>query len=261
MPVSFAAGVAHSILGELLTVMLPELDDIELRVLGVLIEKSLSQPGIYPLTINAIIQGANQKQNRDPVMELTEADVARALGRLQQKSLAEQAPPAPGARANRFKHSVVEKFQWDRRDQAIMAELMIRGRQTPGELRTHASRLTPFGDLESVQATLRELAGKETPFVMELPREPGRSANRWKHMLGGDGVAVGAGEQGRSTSTEAESGVEASSQVVAESATSDLAQLVNRLVRLEARVECLEREVARLQGSGRSGAHLSDEQV
>lgn len=166
------------------------LNDIEQRVLGVLIEKSLTQPGSYPLTLNAVLLGANQKQNRDPVVEYAEADVSRALHSLQLKGLVKQAAPAMGARANRFEHHVVEALHWDQREQAIMAELLLRGRQTPGELRTHASRMTPLQDMESVFAILQGLATAVPPFALELPREPGRSANRWQHRMGEDKSTV-----------------------------------------------------------------------
>lgn len=160
------------------------LDDIEQRVLGVLIEKSLTQPDAYPLTFNSILLGANQKQNRDPVREFTEREISEALRTLELKKLVTQAPPALGARSVRFRHHAVEQFRWDRREQAIMAELLLRGRQTAGELRTHAARMTPFADLEAVAVTLHALRNHETPLVEELAREPGRSANRFRHLLG-----------------------------------------------------------------------------
>ncbi len=166
--------------------MRPTVDDIEIRVLGVLMEKSLTQASTYPMTMNAIVLGANQKQNRDPVVEMSEGDVARALTRLQQKRLVKQAPPSAGARSNRFLHTCVEAFQWDRRQQAIMSELFLRGRQTPGEPRTHASRMTPFPDLDAIGNTLNDLSNQSPPFVEELLREPGRSANRWRHLLGSE---------------------------------------------------------------------------
>lgn len=159
------------------------LSDVEQRVLGVLMEKALTQPGSYPLTINAIVLGANQKQNRDPVVEYAESDIARAVHSLQVKGLVKQAPPSAGARANRFQHYAVEVFHWDRREQAVMTELLLRGRQTAGELRTRAERMTPLPDLEAVNHVLRGLATAATTFVEELPREPGRSANRWRHLL------------------------------------------------------------------------------
>lgn len=164
-----------------------KLTDIEQRVLGVLMEKALTQPGSYPLTINAILLGANQKQNRDPVVEYAESDIARAVHAMQVKGLVKQAPPSAGARANRFQHHAVEVFHWDRREQAIMTELLLRGRQTAGELRTRAERMTPLPDLEAVNHVLRALSSAASPFVEELPREPGRSANRWRHLLAESG--------------------------------------------------------------------------
>ncbi len=158
----------------------------ELRVLGVLIEKALTTPDAYPLTLNAIVAGCNQKQNRNPVLELDEGTVSRTTRTLRNKRIMEQAPPMPGARANRFQHLATEHFHWDRRELAIMAELMLRGPQTPGELRSRAGRMTPFQDVQSVVAIVDGLAGGETPFVKKLPREPGRSANRYCHLLGGD---------------------------------------------------------------------------
>ena len=160
------------------------LNEVELRVLGVLIEKSLSQAGSYPLTINAVLLGANQKQNREPVVEYPESDVSRALHTLANKNLVKQAAPNMGARSNRFEHNVVERFHWDRREQAVMAELMLRGRQTAGELRTRGSRMTPIPDLPAALAILTALAAYETPFAEELPREPGRSTTRFRHLLG-----------------------------------------------------------------------------
>lgn len=169
-----------------------ELSDVELRVLGVLIEKSMTQPSSYPLTLNAITLGANQLQNRDPVVQYSDSDVSAAIRTLTHKKLIEQAPPSPGARANRFRHCAAELFRWDRRQQAVMAELMLRGRQTAGELRSRASRMMSFPDVESVSVTLRELMGMQPAYVEELPREPGRSANRFRHRLSADAGAEAA---------------------------------------------------------------------
>lgn len=159
------------------------LGEIETRVLAVMIEKSLTQPNAYPMTINSIVLAANQKQNREPVVEYSESQVATALGELIKRQLVVQAPPEYGARANRFAHRVVEMLRWDRREQALMAELMLRGRQTAGELRTRASRMTPFADLAAVLTTLDQLRKYSPPYVQELAREPGRSANRFRHLL------------------------------------------------------------------------------
>ena len=160
-----------------------QLDEVELRILGVLIEKSLTQAATYPMTLNAIVLGANQKQNRDPVADFSEQEIAKALYTLEKRGLVQQAPPNPGARANRFGHNVVETLHWDRREQAVMAELILRGRQTAGELRSRASRMTPLNDLDSVGSILSALGASDPPCVEELSREPGRSANRFRHLL------------------------------------------------------------------------------
>lgn len=159
------------------------LTEIEARVLGVLIEKALTQAGSYPLSLNSLTLGCNQLQNREPVVTYSETDVSAALATLRHKGLTSQAVPAPGARVNRFEHRAVEVFHWDRPEAAVMAELLLRGRQTAGELRTHAGRMTPFQDLESVTRVLRGLMSSERRFVEELPREPGRSANRFRQLL------------------------------------------------------------------------------
>lgn len=209
-----------------------ELNETEIRVLGVLIEKSLTHPESYPLTLNTIVLGASQKQNRDPVLEYTEAQVASALQSLMDKELARQSPPALGARANRFEHSVVERWHWDRRDQAVMAELMLRARQTAGEIRTRATRMTPLNDLEAAMSVLRELARRDPPFLEELPREPGRSANRFRHLL-------------MARSADPASGV-ISGTVLAASTEKEPPRTPSALADLSDRVSRLEAQVARL---------------
>jgi len=169
------------------------LGEVEIRVLGVMIEKSLTQSSGYPMSVNAVTIGANQLQNRDPVVSISESEASTALRDLQHKGLAAQAPPSPGARVVRFEHRVVDRLHWDRRDQAVMAELMLRGRQTAGELRTHASRMTPLPDLAAVTSILEGLKAHDPPFVEELPREPGRSANRFRHLLGAATTPTAAG--------------------------------------------------------------------
>jgi len=226
------------------------LNAVELRVLGVLIEKQHTTPDAYPLTINTIVSGSNQKQNRDPVMGVADGEVSRALQTLQHKGLAHQAPPEPGARANRFQHRVVEALHWDKREQAVMAELMLRGRQTAGELRSRASRMAAFADLPAVLATLGELSAHEPPFVQELPREPGRSANRFRHLIGTDGeVAVSAVPGAGSASPEASAAMP-STAATGEMSPATLAgnpgadgDFADRLAALEARVAALERGV------------------
>ena len=165
--------------------MAVELKPAELRVLGVLIEKSMTNPDTYPVTLNALTLGCNQKSNRDPVMNLSEGEVGSAVHELQQWQLVSFADTPRGSRANRFRHEVEKRFGWNAAQRAIMAELMIRGPQTLGELRTRASRMTPLGDLSFLTEVLGELQNSEPPMVVELPRQPGKSTTRWAQLLGG----------------------------------------------------------------------------
>lgn len=217
------------------------LDDAEQRILGVLMEKSLSHAGSYPLTLNMIVLGANQKQNREPVVEYPERELARALHALQLKNLVGPAPSAIGARANRFEHRVVERLGWDRREQAIMAELLLRGHQTIGELRTRASRMTAFADLASVMVTLDVLAGGDVAYVEELEREPGRSTTRFRHLVGS------AEPSGVSDAPEAP-GVESVEEAVVPAVPlAPVEPLAERVASLERRVDELAEELAALK--------------
>ncbi|MGD2110083.1 MAG: YceH family protein [Phycisphaerae bacterium] len=225
--------------------MTKPLSDPELRVLGVLIEKSLAQPGAYPLTANAITTGCNQKQNRDPIVSYSESDVLQTLQRLESKGLVEHASPAQGARVYRYAHRAEQAFRWDRHQRAIMAELMLRGRQTAGELRTHAARMAPFADLGIVAHNLESLASHDPPWVEELPREPGRSATRFRHLLSADEPA---------TVPKASEPSEAAEPAPVKSNTADIDE---RLARLEARVDELGEIVKQLQSrsAGSATAH------
>lgn len=167
-------------------------DAIEQRVMGVLVEKSLSQPDYYPMTLNAIVTAANQKNNRDPVMELDEEAVWQALERLRGRGVVARVLAAPGARAERFRHELREAMDWGPRQQAVMAELFLRGPQTVGELRGRCARMHEFESLDVVTQTLNDLAARQPPCVGPLPREPGRSAIRYAHRLypEGEGPAV-----------------------------------------------------------------------
>lgn len=215
----------------------PMLNDAELRVLGVLIEKSLTQPGGYPMTMNAIVSGANQTQNREPVLELSEGEIAKALYSLGQKRFVAQAPPAAGARVNRFGHRVVERVGWDRREQAVMAELILRGRQTPGELRTRGGRMASIPDMAAVMSILQDLSSGERAFVEELTRVPGRSATRYRHLLAGERVREDAGAEAASGPATAVT-----------DAPADDAGLSQRVAALEERLSGLEEHLARLDG-------------
>ncbi|MCG8406677.1 MAG: YceH family protein [Phycisphaerales bacterium] len=166
--------------------MTMELKPEELRVLGVLIEKSLSQPAYYPMTLNAITNACNQKSNRDPVTSYDERVVSDAMATLRKKGLTDQAEPDRGSRAVRFRHKSEEHFGWNAAQRAIMAELMLRGPQTLGELRGRASRMTHLESQDYARELLKELENADPPLVVEMEREPGKSARRFAHLLGGE---------------------------------------------------------------------------
>ncbi len=161
------------------------LNEVERRVLGVLIEKALSQPDYYPMTLNAVVTACSQRSNRDPVMNVDEDAVLGALEALRRRGLVTIVLPAPGARTNRYKHTAEAHFGWGKRQQAIMAELLLRGPQTPGELRSRCSRMFTLESLEAVSIALGSLSGGESdpPVVTAMPREPGRSTIRYRHLL------------------------------------------------------------------------------
>lgn len=157
------------------------LDPNEIRVLGVLLEKEQTTPETCPLTVNAVLAGANQKTNRDPVMELTETQVIEALERLRQDVLAWR---TEGARSEKWQQSVVRRWGLDRAGKALMTLLLLRGPQTPGELRIRSERLHSFATLEEVEEALRRMADIDEPLVAELPRRPGQKEIRWTHLVG-----------------------------------------------------------------------------
>jgi uncharacterized protein YceH (UPF0502 family) len=161
------------------------LTEVETRVLGSLVEKELTTPDYYPLSLNALVNACNQKSNRDPMMNLNENAVSQALRSLEKEGLA---GPADGMdnRVTKFEHRLQEAFNFDRREIAILCELLLRGPQTPGELRSRAERMHPFEDLGQVQSTLQRLAQREPPLVKMLPRQPGTKEARYAHLLSGD---------------------------------------------------------------------------
>jgi uncharacterized protein YceH (UPF0502 family) len=158
-----------------------KLDAVEVRVLGSLLEKEQTNPETVPMTINALIAACNQKTNREPVMQLTEDQVVTALDWMRQEVLAWR---SEGARTERWQQSVVRRWGLDRAGKALMTLLMLRGPQTPGELRTRSERLHPFASLEEAEEALRRLAADDEPLVMELPRRPGQKEARWTHLVG-----------------------------------------------------------------------------
>ena len=161
------------------------LSEVETRVLGSLVEKELTTPDYYPLSLNALLNACNQKSNRDPVMNLNENAVSQALRSLDKEGLAGRADGMDN-RVTKFEHRLQEAFNFDRREIAILCELLLRGPQTPGELRSRADRMHPFDDLGQVQSTLQRLAQREPPLVKMLPRQPGTKESRYTHLLSGD---------------------------------------------------------------------------
>jgi len=161
------------------------LTDQEVRVLGSLIEKEITTPDYYPLSLNALTNACNQKSNRHPVMELDEQAVRETLESLNQKRLAGPASTAE-SRVTKFAHRFQEAFNFDRRATVLLCELMLRGPQTLGELRSHCERMYRFDDLASLEAALQKLADLELPLVKKLPRVPGTKESRYAHLLGGE---------------------------------------------------------------------------
>ena len=158
------------------------LDPVEVRVLGSLMEKQLATPEYYPLTLNALVAACNQKSNREPVMELSEQEVQRALDRLQDEKLVWR---VMGGRAVRFDHNLDNAWHLNRGEKAIMTMLFLRGPQTSGELRGRSDRLQSFDTVAEVEDLLRDMSTHSEPLVRVLPRRPGQKEERWAHTTGG----------------------------------------------------------------------------
>jgi uncharacterized protein YceH (UPF0502 family) len=162
-----------------------KLNEIEVRVLGSLVEKEITTPDYYPLSLNALFNACNQKSNRDPVMALDESEVTQALDSLNEKSLAGHVSSAD-SRVPKYAHRLPEVFNFDRREMAVLCVLLLRGPQTPGELRGRAERMYKFDDLVVVESALRHLMERDPPLVKKLARQPGTKESRYAHLLAGD---------------------------------------------------------------------------
>jgi uncharacterized protein YceH (UPF0502 family) len=164
-----------------------KLTETEVRVLGSLIEKDITTPEYYPLSLNALMNACNQKSNRDPVMQLDEDAVRDALEGLQQQRMA---GPARGAdsRVTKYEQRLQEVFNFTRAETAVLCVLLLRGPQTPGELRGRTERLFHFETLDDVQSALQKLMQREPPLAKVLPRQPGTKESRYVHLLAGDVV-------------------------------------------------------------------------
>ncbi|HLJ50582.1 MAG TPA: YceH family protein [Bryobacteraceae bacterium] len=157
-----------------------QVDPVEARVLGSLIEKETTTPEYYPLSLNALVNACNQKSNRDPAVSFDEDTVADALERLRHKGLVLIITGA-GSRVAKYGHRLAEKLNLGRRESAILCELLVRGPQTAGELRNRADRMHKFDDLEEVELVLERMS----ELVTKLPRRPGEKEQRYAHLLAG----------------------------------------------------------------------------
>ena len=159
------------------------LSPLETRVLGTLVEKQHTVPDSYPLTLNALVSGCNQKTSRSPVMEVSDTDARAALDSLKGANLVME---TSGGRVSRYSHNLERVLQVPAQSGAILTSLMLRGPQTAGELRINCERLHAFSDISAVEGFLQELAARPAgALVAELPRLPGARENRWAHLLGG----------------------------------------------------------------------------
>ncbi len=198
------------------------LNAVEARVLGALVEKETTTPEYYPLSLNALVNACNQKNNREPVMNLDEDAVREALRGLEDDGLA--GPSHGDSRVTKYEHHVQEVFNFTRGETAIMCVLLLRGPQTPGELRGRTERIYRFEAIEDVLGTLQRLMQRDPALVKPLPRQPGTKETRYGHLLSG----------------EVETPEVVQGEVVAESND-------DRVARLEAEVGELRREVAELR--------------
>jgi hypothetical protein len=209
------------------------LDAVEIRVLGCLLEKQQTTPEYYPMTLNALVAACNQRSNRDPVMELSGTDVRAALQRLRDDVLVWS---AQGARSERFEHNLDRRLELDAPAKAVVTELLLRGAQTVGELRSRSGRAYSWGTLVEVEETLRRLAAGPEPLVVEVLRRPGQKEARWAHVLGGD-LAAGS----------------PAVDSVRDAGSLPGGTLADRVTALEARLDELVSEVERLAEKLREG--------
>jgi hypothetical protein len=213
-----------------------KLNEIEVRVLGALLEKEITTPGYYPLSLNALINACNQKSSRDPVMTLDESAVRQALDSLNEKNLAGQATTTD-SRVPKYAHRLQEVFNFDRREMAVLCVLLLRGPQTPGELRGRTERMYKFDDLGVAESALHRLMEREPPLVKKLARQPGTKESRYAHLLAGEVGEWSAPAEPRTGRYGAET------QAVPVAGIQD----EQRITRLETELQSLRKEVADLR--------------
>jgi hypothetical protein len=212
---------------------LPILSLLETRVLGVLCEKQHTVPDTYPLSLNALVAGCNQKTSRHPLIEVSEAEVLSAIDSLKGPALVVE---SSGGRVTRYAHNMERGLRLPPQSIALLTALMLRGPQTAGELRINSERLHRFADISAVEGFLQELAERpEGALVVELPRQPGSRENRWAHLLSGAPVI-------EETPAAASSVTAASADVT----VGEIAALKANVARLEAEVDALKGRVGKL---------------
>jgi uncharacterized protein YceH (UPF0502 family) len=221
---------------------LPTLDILEARVLGCLIEKEATTPDLYPLSLNALVNACNQKNNRAPVMALGESEVEGALDRLRAKRLA-MAFSGANARAIKYRHRFTELFPVEPLAQAMVAELMLRGAQTTAGLRANCERMVAVPDLAECEAALTYLAEKVEPLTRKLPRQPGQKEARWVQLLTGEPSAEELADAGATGSEGAREPI----KVAVAMTLPPEAEM--RLATLESEVAALKTELAKLRAA------------
>ena len=202
------------------------LSAVAARVLGSLIEKEITTPEYYPLSLNALVNACNQKNNREPVMSLDEDQIRQALHALEDQGLAGVARGTE-SRVAKYEHHVQEVFNFTRGEIGVMSVLLLRGPQTPGELRGRSERMHRFEELSDVQSTLQRLMQRDPPLVKVLARQPGTKEARYAHLLSGEPAETALTEPAAESTTHLETDIAALRQEVAE-----LRAQVEKLLRL-----------------------------
>jgi uncharacterized protein len=231
-----------------------ELTALEARVIGCLIEKAITTPDQYPLSLNALLNACNQKSNRDPVLDLSESTVQQTLDGLSKKHVVME-KSGFGSRVPKYQHRFCNtefgNLKLDPQELAIVCELLLRGPQTPGELRTRASRMAPIGEASDVEAALTRLRDRpDGPFVVQLAREPNRRDSRWAHLFSGpvaDVAAAGGAVSGVAAPAVGPAAVARSAGGAQELEPVGAPEVVFPAARNDDRLAKLEREVAALR--------------
>jgi uncharacterized protein len=222
------------------------LDPVEARLIGALVEKQMTTPQQYPLTLNALVAACNQTSSRNPVVSYDDRTVESALTRLKEKRLLRFVFPSHGRSVTRYRQVLEEVLPLERRQLALLAVLLLRGPQTLGELRSRTERMAEFASLDEVDDELDDLASREEPLVARLPREPGRKETRYAQLLAADTGAVAV------ASTEAYAAAPAPRPVDAGHHDAGHGSLASQVAVLRAEVAALRRDldevVARLGG-------------